>query len=80
MYHIRINKKKQGRLTNAIKNERHEKQFVFLSINVNAFLFLWAGVSEREVSILSCLAIIVIIIIMFGGVLDVALLQDIMLS
>ena len=76
MYINKNKQKKQGRLTNAIKNERHEKQFVFLSINVNAFLFLWAGVSEREVSILSCLAIIVIII-MFGGVLDVALLQDV---
>ena len=42
MYINKNKQKKQGRLTNAIKNERHEneKQFVFLSINVNAFLFL----------------------------------------
>ncbi len=33
MYINKNKQKKQGRLTNAIKNERHEKQFVFLLIN-----------------------------------------------
>ena len=32
MYINKNKQKKQGRLTNAIKYERHEKQFVFLLI------------------------------------------------
>ena len=33
MYINKNKQKKQGRLTNAIKNERHEKQLVFCFIN-----------------------------------------------